>query len=338
MVSTVHKFSSSRRRTLKIIAAAGGTLASVRTALAVGTDPEVFQWRGSALGARASLTLYHVGDVEGRRLANRMTEEVQRLEQQFSLYRNDSAISQLNATGVLDHPPIDLVRLLSQAHAISEATDGSFDVTVQPLWKLYSDYFNAAGAEVSGPGPDAISAALKLVGYQGIEISSSKIRLRRPGMSLTLNGIAQGYITDRIADLLYADGLRSVLIDLGEIRALNSHPSGRPWKVGLRDPLHTDGVTETIEVRDQAVATSAGTGTLFNTRGRYHHIFNPNSGRSAATYQSVSVAGKSATVADALSTGLYNLAPDRAREVISSFTGYSAYVVHSDGRKQTWTG
>ncbi len=331
-------FSSTRRRTLKIIAAAGGTLASLHSGLVLGANPAAFQWQGIALGAKASLTLYNVGDVEGRRLVNRMTAEVQRLEQQFSLYRSDSAISQLNATGVLNHPPLDLVRLLSQAQAISEATDGSFDVTVQPLWKLYSDYFNSAGAEASGPDVDAISTALKLVGYQGIEISSDKIRLRRPGMSLTLNGIAQGYITDRIADLLYADGLRSVLIDLGEIRALNSHPSGRPWKVGLRDPQHLDRVTNSIEVRNQAVATSAGSGTLFDTRGHYHHIFNPNSGRSAATYQSISVTGKSASVADALSTGLYNLAPGHARNVLNRFAGYSAYVVHSDGRKQTWTG
>ena len=326
-----------RRRTLKIIAAAGGSLAAIRMGPAFGAAPQAYVWQGTALGARASLTLYHVSNAEGRRLVNAVGEELQRLESLFSLYRTDSAVSRLNAGGYVKNPPMDLIRLCSEARAISEVTEGAFDVTVQPLWKTYADYYRSGSIDFAGPGLEAIDAALELVDYRGVDISPQKIRFEKPGMSVTLNGIAQGYITDRIADFLRNEGLRHVLIDLGEIRALDTHPAGRPWAVGLQDPDRPGQIAEVVHVDNQAVATSAGAGTHFGGDGANHHIFNPGSGRSSNIYSSISVVGKRATVADALSTGLYNLEPRRARAVLPGFPGYSAHVVYAGGRKQTWT-
>jgi thiamine biosynthesis lipoprotein len=227
MDTTLKKFDTGRRRTLKIIAAAGGYLASTRIGLASGVEPRPFIWRGTALGARASLTLYDVGKDEGRRLVGEINGELQRLESMFSLYRADSAVSLLNAGEHVASPPTDLVRLLSEARVISDVAEGAFDITVQPLWKTYADYYRKGGTGSAGPSSEAIDRALELVDYKSVDIGSQTIRLNKPGMSVTLNGIAQGYITDRIADLLRGHGLRHVLIDLGEIRALDTHPAGR---------------------------------------------------------------------------------------------------------------
>ena len=94
-------------------------------------------------------------------------------------------------------------------------------------------------------------------------------------MAITLNGIAQGSITDRVTDLLRAEGLAQVLVDLGEVRALGRHPDGRAWRVGIADPLAPDRLRETLAIDDQAVATSATTGVRFDAAGRYHHLLNP---------------------------------------------------------------
>ena len=323
-----------RRRTLRIIAAAG-SLASIQTGWANGAPPQAYTWRGAALGAMASLTFYGVDSVEGQRLLKQVGHEVKRLESIFSLYRADSAISALNKFGYMGNPPLDLVRLLSEAHAMSEITSGAFDATVQPLWELYAAHFGNGGAR---PERDAVDAALELVGYKNVDVASTAIRLKKPGMSITLNGIAQGYITDRVADLLYAEGLRHVLIDLGEIRALDRHPSGRPWVIGLEDPVRISGITSKVDIDNQAVATSAASGTRFDSSGFYHHIFDPSSGQSSNTYSSISIVGERASVADALSTGLYNLDPSHARDVLGRFPGYRAYVVYADGRPQIWAG
>ena len=323
-----------RRRTLTIIATTG-SLASMRAGWVYGATPQAYTWRGTALGAKASLTFYDVGPVEGERLLKQVGHEVERMESIFSLYRTDSAISALNDDGYLGNPPLDLVRLLSEARAMSEVTSGAFDVTVQPLWELYAAHFSDGGVR---PEPEAVDAVLGLVGYKNVDIATAAVRLKKPGMSITLNGIAQGYITDRVADLLYAEGLRHVLIDLGEIRALDRHSSGRPWVIGLEDPVRMGGITSKVNIDNQAVATSAASGTRFDKSGLHHHIFDPNSGQSINTYSSISIVGERASVADALSTGLYNLDPSHARDVLSRFPGYTAYVVYADGRPQVWTG
>jgi thiamine biosynthesis lipoprotein len=136
-------------------------------------------------------------------------------------------------------------------------------------------------------------------------------------MAVTLNGIAQGYITDRVTDLLKDAGLKSVLVELGETRATGVHPDGRPWRIGIRNPEVPESLSRVIELSDAAIATSAGMGTAFEDTGRHHHLFDPGSGLSAAHYLSVSVRAATATAADALSTTLSALHPERIREAIA---------------------
>ena len=149
--------SPTRRRFLGIAASAGGlALLPIRTARAASSDLHI--WRGVALGADACLQLHHPDPAESNRLIRLCLEEVGRLERLFSLYRPDSALVRLNRTGELADPPMDMVRLLSEAARFSRLTDGAFDVTVQPLWRLYADHFARSGADPAGPPPAATEA------------------------------------------------------------------------------------------------------------------------------------------------------------------------------------
>lgn len=277
-----------RRRFLTILAGAGTGLALGGTAPA-----SAARWQGVALGARATIVLDHP---EADRLIARARAEIARLEAVFSLHRLDSALAQLNRAGSLDGPPFELVELLALAGAVHEATGGAFDPTVQPLWALHAEHA-AAGTE---PGPAAIAAARRAVGFDGVRIAPDRIAFARPGMALTLNGIAQGYIADRVAALLAAKGLPGALIDTGEIRALGTRPDGTEWTVGLADGA--GGVAERIRLRDRAVATSAPLGTVLDPAGRTGHIIDPRSGRPGGLWQSVSVTAPRAALADGLST------------------------------------
>ena len=120
-------------------------------------------------------------------------------------------------------------------------------------------------------------------------------------MSSTLNGIAQGYITDKISEHLINSGINNTLVQLGEYRGIGDHPDGRPWRLLLSNPEHTDSIGE-IEFTNAAVATSAGLGTPFDLSGKYHHIFDPKNGYNANNYLQVSVTSKTAAEADALAT------------------------------------
>ncbi|WP_103173566.1 FAD:protein FMN transferase [Paracoccus sp. SY] len=241
-------------------------------------------WTGQALGARASIRLDHP---DAPTITARCLAEIDRLENILSLYRADSALSQLNRTGRLDNPPFELLDCLSQAGAVHRASGGAFDVTLQPLWALWAE------AAVQGRRPTSAErdAALERGGWDGVRMSPQAITLR-PGMALTLNGIGQGYVADRVAALLESQGLTDILIDTGEMRALGQ----RSWPVRT-----TKGGSLPLSAR--ALATSAPLGTCFDAGGRDGHILDPRTGGPVASpWGAITISAPSAALADALST------------------------------------
>ena len=306
-----------RRRFVAIAAAAAGLPFA---ALRAGAETaHLHRWSGIALGAAAEIVLYDPDAARARRLIARCVEEIDRLEDVFSLYRPESAIRRLNRDGNLTAPPLELVALLAEARSFSERTEGAFDVTVQPLWRLYAAHFARPDADPRGPAEAEHARAQALVDYRAVEIEPAEARFARPGMAITLNGIAQGYITDRVATLLHDAGMGDVLLDIGEVRALGRHPDGRPWRVGIRRTAEPETVARTVTLVDRAVATSAGIASVFEPSGRHHHLFDPATGRPAQATGQVSVIAPRATMADALSTALAVSRPERAGAYAARF-------------------
>ncbi|MEN4918312.1 FAD:protein FMN transferase [Achromobacter spanius] len=326
----------SRRRFIGIVAAssalalAAGLPRRARAAIA----PTC--WQGVALGADAELRLYHPDPRAAEQLIEQALAELRRLEGIFSLYRDDSALSVLNRQGVLADPPADLVRLLSESRHYADLTGGLFDPTVQPLWRVYAEHFARPDAAPEGPAPAAIASALARVSYQAIDVDTQRIRLR-PGMALTLNGIAQGYITDRVTELFQRAGLERALVDMGEIRGLESAAGGPGWRVGLADPLQPDQILAQVPVSNQALATSGGYGTPLDPAGRYSHLFDPRDGGARPLYRSVSVMASTATAADALSTA-FSYMPLEETAAAARRLGVDAWMVLPDGQLLARTG
>jgi len=216
-------------------------------------------------------------------------------------------------------------------------SDGGFDATVQPLWDVYARHFFGSSAPApEGPGPRAVEAARELVGWSNVEVGARRVALARKGMGLTLNGIAQGYVTDRISEILREAGFDRVLADLGrsEIRALGRHPDGRAWRIGLADPRQPDRFATTLDLADGALCTSGGYGTKFEPSGRFHHLFDPATGASAGHYIAMSVFAASAMVADGLSTTLYVMHAAHGPPLLAHFPGVTALATLPDGTMQ----
>ena len=318
-----------RRRMIAIVATAAGSafLTSGRTAQA----GDAVRWQGSALGAQVSIEIYHPDRAEAERLVERCIQDVRRLEQQFSLYRADSAICTLNRSGILVSPDADMVALLKASLKFADLTDGAFDPTVQPLWQLYAEHFSSERPDPEGPSPLELAETLAKVGHSGLLVSADRIALTKHGAAITLNGIAQGYATDRVVDRLRKAGLSTTLVDMGEIRAIGSRPEGTPWRVGLADPDKPGALTETIDLVDRAVSTSAGAGFRFDSKGRFTHLFDPATGRSPSLYRSVSVIAPTATEADALSTAFSLMPLSRIRNIVSIRPNVQARITDSGG-------
>ncbi|KPN65001.1 thiamine biosynthesis protein ApbE [Aliiroseovarius crassostreae] len=248
----------------------------------------IYIWQGTALGARATLRLAHP---DAKAISARVAAEISRLEDIFSLYRPDSALSQLNQAATLQAPPFELLECLSLASAVYSASEGRFDPTIQPLWAAYAE----ASAMAKLPSESTLKEAMALTGWEDVTFDTSNISMRS-GMALTLNGVAQGYIADRVAEMLEAAGLTNILIDTGEFRALGTQPNGEAWPIKLA-------AGGEMSLATRALATSAPLGTTFDEASKLGHILDPRSGLPSHTnWREITVSANSAALADALST------------------------------------
>jgi len=319
----------SRRRFISIAAAAAGL--SVVPGLPGLSTASLTRWRGRALGADASITLVAPDRARAQALIAAARAEIERLEAIFSLFRDDSVLTRLNREGRLDNPPFDLIELLSLAGRVHRLTGGAFDPTVQPLWAAYANRFSRPQECVAGGG-EAIFAARERIGWQWVEAGPEAIGFSRPGMGLTLNGIAQGYATDKVAELLRADGMGQVLVEVGEIRALGEHPHGRPWEVAIAAPPGASAETgATVDLIDRAIATSAPRGTSFDADGVLGHILDPRTGRPGGRWRQVSVLADTAAMADGLSTGFCLMEEAAIAGALREVPGTTARLVGKNG-------
>ncbi len=324
-----------RRRAIRIVAAAAGLplmIAAVRATVPTG---QLFTWQGEVLGAVSELTLWHTDAALARRTIQRVRGEIARYERIFSLYRADSEIVRLNQAGALDNPSAELRGLIEDSRRFGTLSDGAFDISVQPLWRLYEAHFWShlrVEPDILGRARDV---ARDLVDFRRIDVGASRIGFARAGMGITLNSVAQGFITDAVANLVRQEGFEHAMVDLGEFRALGRHPDGHPWRLGIANP-GLGGIARNVELEDMALAVSGGYGTTFEPTGRFHHIFDPRTGDSANAVLDVAVIGPRATTANGLATAIFVAGEARAPALLAGVPGtWAAIITRRDGSSVT---
>ncbi len=281
-----------------------------------------------ALGCEVSLTVLHAQrDVAGRAAAAALAQ-LQLVEDLMSLYRPQSQLARLNRTRVFHDPHPWLTGVLRAAQTLSKKTDGAFDVTVQPLWNLYS----AANRSGRVPEEAAVRAALGMVDWRRVEISRRRIRLHGEGTAITLNGIAQGFAADRVMAVLRRYGIRHALVNTGEIGTLGGKSDGQAWTAGIQHPRREDAYVELAKLDGRCLATSGDYATGFSGDHAYNHLFDPHTGRSPEAFASVSVVAATAIQADALSTAVFVLGLERGLQLVRSTPAADAMLVLKDGR------
>lgn len=269
------------------------------------------QWQGRLMGAEVSIQLFHTDADLAKDIIQNSVRLIRKLERSFSLFDPDSALSLLNKQGFLENPDADFFTLLTRSQEISALTKGAFDMSVQPLWLHYKRY---------GTGnKKGLEAARALVGYDKILLSPQRVEFAQKGMALTMNGIAQGYITDKVVAYLKQRGVKSTLVDMGEYAALGPQPDGSPWRIALVDPFQAGALAEIMELDAGAVSTSGAYGDYFDKTSHLHHLFDPREGKSANRYAAVTVQAPEALLADALSTAFYCMSEYHIKKILQSF-------------------
>jgi thiamine biosynthesis lipoprotein len=320
-----------RRRFITISAAAAG-LGLLPKGTFAKPAAQLVAWRGTSLGAPAEIRVHHPDRAAAEGLIRRIVAATRRLEAVFSLYRPESSLCALNRAGVLVAPPAELADLLLVCDGFWRETGGKFDPTVQALWRCYAEHFATAGDGSDGPPEAKLKQALELVGWEKLRFDRDRIVFDRAGMGLTLNGIAQGYITDRAVEILRAAGIEHCLVDMGEIRG-QGLDGDRPWQIAIEAPSGETARGGSISLLNRAVATSGALGFRFDEQGRYNHLFDPSTGTCASPERTVTVVADTATMVDALSTAFALMDEKRMEATISRLAGVQVYVTTAAGSR-----
>jgi thiamine biosynthesis lipoprotein len=252
--------------------------------------------------------------------------ELARLVVLFSRHDPGAAVAQLNAAGGLGDVPPELARVVGRALHYHRLTAGAFDVTVTPLVDLLRACRGA-------PTTSEWKEAAELVGAEHVELSAHALRFRRSGMAMTLDGIAKGYIVDRMSDVLVRHGARQHLVDAGgDIRVRGGKPDGRPWTVGVRDPSDPDRLVDVVPLVDGAIATSG------NYEKDHRHLVGAGAEAAPAWNRSASVIAPAAMAADALATALFVTPPTAGPRLARKVPGCEYLILDSRGDKATSPG
>jgi thiamine biosynthesis lipoprotein len=219
-------------------------------------------------------------------------DEVQRLDQMLSNYRPYSEWSEVNRYAAIRPVKVspELYNLLSACMNYSRQSEGTFDITVGPLMKVWGFYKDSGRL----PSKKEIVDVLPKLGYKQIILDPENrtVRLRNPGVELDPGGIGKGYAVDHIVAILKKDGITSALVSAGgsSIYALGTPPSDRGWKVKIRDPKEWTKTVADVYLKNESMSTSGGYEKFFVAGGKtYSHIMDPRTGYPASGVLSVSV-------------------------------------------------
>ncbi len=282
-----------------------------------------------AMGTLVTVTVLVPSRDRGETAIGRAFEEMDRLIAILSRFEGDSALTHLNIDGQLGGPPPDLLHVISRALHFHRVTGGAFDISVAPLLDLFRE--RAAGP--TPPSDTELRDALDRVGAQRIDARRRQIRFGQEGMRVTVDGIAKGYIADRMARVLEDHRVRRYLIDAGgDIRVSGRKEGRRPWTVGVRDPWDEDRTPDRLELTRGAVATSGSYERYFDPDRRHHHLVEAVEGRSPAATASVTAVAPTAMAADALATSLFIMDPDRALAFADALRGCECLIIDRSGQ------
>ena len=259
------------------------------------------------------------------------------VDSSLSQYKPYSLISLFNKSdrGIKTDPYLQ--KMISASLYFSEMTNGSFDITIKPLSVLWG--FNSS-SPTSIPSRRKINSALELVGSSKIRLTKDSLLKVDPKVMIDLDGIAQGYTVDLLADYLSEHGIKDFLVELGgEIRTSGSKPNGSGWIIGIEGPMNEEQGASIVEkklmITNKAITTSGNYRKFVKIRDQYFsHIINPKTGRPANNgVISVTVIADDATSADALDNAFLVMGVKKTFELLEKNPDFGVYMVYkkSDG-------
>lgn len=276
------------------------------------------------LNTVATITLYDGGD---EALIDECFELCRQYESLLSRTDENSEIYKLNRREITEVSD-DAAELISEGLRFSELSGGAFDITIEPLSSLWN--FTSDSPRV--PASEDIEAAREKVDYRAVSISGNSVSFSNDDARLDLGAIAKGYIADKVKELLVSRGVTRAIVNLGgNVLCIGGKTDTEGFSIGIQYPFQSGSIAS-VTVSDLSVVTSGTYERCFKENGvLYHHILDPETGYPYDNgLLSVTIAGKSSTTCDALSTVCFSLGLDEGMKLIDNTDGYYAIFITDD--------
>lgn len=286
------------------------------------------------LGSPFEITLVGKDTLEINTNIDIAISELKRIENLISDWIPTSQVSEINRNAGIKPVvvPSELIDLIERSIKISKLTDGAFDITYASMDKIWK--FD--GSMKSMPTPEEIRKSVEKVGFKNIIINkeNSSVYLKIKGMKMGFGGIGQGYIADKIKELLVSKGIVSGIINVsGDISTWGRQPNGDQWRIAIKNPLNKSKVFATFPLEDIAVETSGSYEkyVVFNNK-KYSHIIDTRTGYPVQGVSSVTVFAKTTELADALATGIFVMGVEVGIDLINQLPGVGCIMVDDNGK------
>lgn len=277
------------------------------------------------------MTLKAYGKNAGKAL-DASVKEIERIENLVSTGKKTSEIARINQNGS-GKVSEDTMKLILRSRELYEDTDGAFDITVYPVMEAWG--FTTEKYRI--PGKTELQKLLANMDADKIICDEKKgtVKLDQKGMKMDLGGIAKGYTSGRVMEIMKKYGVKNAVISLGgNVQTLNSKPDGSAWQIAVEDPQDKSSYIGVLSLRNQAAITSGGYERYFEKNGKkYHHIIDPKTGYPAENgLSSVTIVSKDGTLADGLSTSLFIMGRKKATTYWKKHTqAFDTVMVEDDG-------
>ena len=285
---------------------------------------------GHAQGTTWSITYFHEDSIVTTAEIDSILVSI---DSSLSIYKSYSLISKFNKSNrgvALDN---HLRNVVKTSIRISRETKGLSDITVAPLVDAWG--FGVKESQ-NIPERKKIKQLLKCVGYDEILLTNDSLIKKKDCVMIDVNGIAQGYSVDVLANYIESKGVKDYIVELGgELRVQGKkHPGNNPFKIGVEshsgDDFSTPPMQKVIFMTSGAITTSGSYRKYHESKGKkYSHIIDPHTGKSVNNEMiSVTVYAKDAMTADAYDNALMLMGVKRAMRFIEAKPDMAAFLIY----------
>lgn len=290
----------------------------------------------SMMSTFITITVYDSSQINAKNAVNAAFDEFARIEKLLNIYNASSEISALNSDKTITQFSKDFEENIAAAVIYCKLTNGSFDITVQPVLDLYTHTFKD---ENRSPTDNEIKDELTKVDCSKVSLNRNATITIGSNQTITLGGIAKGYAVDKAIEILKSYGIKHALVNAGgNMMALGDKGEGNEkeidnsnkWSIALRNPRNETEYITLIHLKDKAVSTSGDYERYFDPEKKFHHIINPQTGYSATELISVTIIADNAFDADALSTSVFVLGKEKGMALIESLPDVEGLIITKD--------